>query len=157
MPEPSFRKKLLAGLLSGVLTLVLFGAAPAPAAVSLEIGKGVGQGAVRPEVSPAREAFEARRSRVWLEVRGWVDRILRDDLKGERHQRFILRLADGLTVLVSHNIDLAPRVPVRLGDEVQVRGRYEWNKKGGVIHWTHDDPKGRLLGGWIRHEGRLYR
>jgi hypothetical protein len=82
---------------------------------------------------------------------------LRDDLEGQRHQRFILRLPDGMTVLISHNIDLAPRVPAEKGDAVEVFGRYEWNKRGGVIHWTHRDPKGRREGGWIEHKGERYR
>jgi len=143
--------RLLAGLLLAGLALAssLPGAAPAPPRVL--------PAPARPEASPAREAFEARRSGVWLRAEGEVVRILRDDLEGRRHQRFILRLPDGLTVLISHNIDLAPRVPVEKGDEVEVFGRYEWNKRGGVIHWTHTDPRGRGPGGWIRHREKTYR
>ncbi|MBI2178351.1 MAG: DUF3465 domain-containing protein [Candidatus Tectomicrobia bacterium] len=110
----------------------------------------------RPGLS-LREAFERRRSGVWLRARGEVSRLLRDDLEGQRHQRFILRLPDGMTVLISHNIGLAPRVPAGKGDAVEVFGRYEWNKRGGVIHWTHRDPKGRREGGWIEHKGERYR
>ncbi len=109
------------------------------------------------EVSRARALFEARRSRVWLTARGEVVRILKDDLRGRRHQRFIVRLADGHTLLAAHNIDLAPRVPVEAGSEVVMRGLYEWNRKGGVLHWTHRDPRGGRAGGWIRHRGKTYR
>jgi hypothetical protein len=84
-----------------------------------------------------------------------VARRLPDDLEGAKHQRFILRVGDQ-TVLVAHNIDLAPRVPVSEGDTVQLRGEYEWNQLGGVIHWTHRDPSGRHPAGWIRIRGRLY-
>ena len=63
----------------------------------------------------------------------------------------------GHTLLISHNIDLAVRVPVHIGDRVDVRGRYEWNDRGGVIHWTHHAPQGRRPGGWIRHHKRTYR
>jgi Protein of unknown function (DUF3465) len=50
---------------------------------------------------------------------------------------------------VVHNIDDAPRVPVRVGDELEVRGRYIWNEQGGEMHWTHHDPLGKLAGGYI--------
>ncbi len=103
------------------------------------------------------EAFEARRSGIVVEIAGTVERILSDDLEGSRHQRFIVRLAGGQTVLVSHNIDLAERVPVATGDPVEVRGQYEWNDRGGVIHWTHHDPRGRRPGGFIRHRGKTHR
>ncbi len=103
------------------------------------------------------DAFADRRSEVVVEVAGTVDRTLSDDNEGSRHQRFILKLPAGHTVLVSHNIDLAQRVPLGRGDLVQLRGQYEWNEQGGVIHWTHHDPRGRRPGGWIRHNGQEYR
>ncbi len=103
------------------------------------------------------QAFEQRRSGVVVEAEGTVERLLADDREGSRHQRFILRLDSGQTVLVSHNIDLAPRAPLAAGDRVGFRGQYEWNERGGVIHWTHHDPGGRRPGGWLRHAGETYR
>ena len=111
------------------------------------------------ENSPAAidQAFAGRRSNLQVEGRGTVQRLLADDNKGSRHQRFIVRLDSGLTVLVAHNIDLAPRLDVlRAGDAIAFAGEYEWSSKGGVIHWTHHDPHGRHPGGWIRHGGRTY-
>ena len=105
-----------------------------------------------------REAYANRRGDIQVEGAGRVTRILRDDTQGSRHQRFIIELGSGQTVLVSHNIDLAPRVEgLRVGDEVTFFGEYEWNPQGGVIHWTHHDPAGRHPDGWIRHRGRTYR
>lgn len=102
-------------------------------------------------------AFEAQRGDLQIEGQGTVIKVLPDDNKGSRHQRFILRLGSGQTVLVAHNIDLAPRVPgLAEGDTVTFFGEYEWNPQGGVIHWTHHDPGGRHLGGWLRHRGQTY-
>ena len=53
-------------------------------------------------------------------------------------------------------IDLAKRVPVERGDTIEFRGEYEWNEKGGVVHWTHHDPQDRHDHGWIEFEGRRY-
>jgi hypothetical protein len=104
-----------------------------------------------------QSAYAARRSGVWMEVRGQISRMLPDDNDGSRHQRFILDVGNGHTVLVSHNIDLADRIPVELGDALVLRGRYEWNDRGGVIHWTHHDPGGFEKGGWIELDGKRYR
>lgn len=88
---------------------------------------------------------------------GVVTRLLADDNDGSKHQRFIIRLASGQTLLVAHNIDLAPRVSnISVNDTVQFNGEYEWNSQGGVIHWTHHDPAGRHVGGWLKHQGRTY-
>lgn len=102
-------------------------------------------------------AYEEQRSDLQVQGRGVVAHVLPDDTQGSRHQRFILRLASGQTVLVAHNIDLAPRIDsLREGDPVEFYGEYEWNAKGGVLHWTHHDPGGRHEGGWLKHEGITY-
>jgi hypothetical protein len=103
------------------------------------------------------ELFESRRSGDMVLVDGVVDALLTDDNDGSRHQRFIIRLESGHTLLVAHNIDLAPRVPLRVRELVQVRGEYEWNERGGVLHWTHHDPDGAHPGGWIQLDGDRYR
>ncbi len=103
------------------------------------------------------QAFRARQSGVQVSGEGVVSALLSDDNQGSRHQRFILRLDSGQTVLVAHNIDLAPRLDaLRKGDTVAFHGVYEWNDKGGVIHWTHHDPAGRHVPGWLRHGGQTY-
>ncbi|MBZ0106707.1 MAG: DUF3465 domain-containing protein [Sulfuricella denitrificans] len=103
-------------------------------------------------------AFQNHRSNLQIEGQGTVSRVLPDDLAGSRHQRFLIRLASGQTLLVAHNIDLAQKIDaLREGDQVVFYGEYEWNAKGGVIHWTHHDPSGRHADGWIRHGGKTYR
>ncbi|MCB1737438.1 MAG: DUF3465 domain-containing protein [Gammaproteobacteria bacterium] len=104
-----------------------------------------------------RTAFQNRVSDLQITGSGRVAKVLADDNKGSRHQRFLLRTDSGQTVLVAHNIDLASRIDgLQVGDEVEFNGEYEWNEKGGVIHWTHRDPRGRHEAGWLRHMGRTY-
>ena len=102
-------------------------------------------------------AFEQHTSNVQVEGLGVVRRVLADDNDGSRHQRFVVALGSGQTLLISHNIDLAPRViGLREGDTVSFGGEYEWNPEGGVIHWTHRDRSKRHPPGWIRHNGEVY-
>jgi hypothetical protein len=99
-----------------------------------------------------RVAFEQHKRNLQVEGRGVVKRILSDDNDGGKHQRFILELGSGQTLLIAHNIDLAPRIQgLQTGDEVEFYGEYEWNPEGGVIHWTHHDPTGKHQGGWLQH------
>ncbi|MDM7322176.1 MAG: DUF3465 domain-containing protein [Gammaproteobacteria bacterium] len=103
------------------------------------------------------EAFKNRQSNILIQGHGVVEKLLKDDNDGHRHQRFILRLASGQTLLVAHNIELAPRIEdLAVGDRVDFLGEYEWNPKGGLIHWTHRDPAGKHPAGWLRHQGRIY-
>ncbi len=102
-------------------------------------------------------AFEEHKSGAQVQGTGIVIKVLPDDNEGSRHQRFILRLDSGQTLLVAHNIDIAPRLSsLRKGEDVAFNGEYEWNSKGGVIHWTHRDPNGRHVEGWLKYKGRTY-
>jgi hypothetical protein len=102
-------------------------------------------------------AFENHKSDVQVRGTGIVIRNLADDTNGSRHQKFILKLPSGQTLLISHNIDLAPRISsLRKGDTVNFYGEYEWNSKGGVVHWTHHDPRGNHANGWLKHNGATY-
>lgn len=104
-----------------------------------------------------RNAFETQRSNFQVQSKGKVIKILEDDIDGSKHQRFIIKLSSGQTLLIAHNIDVAPRISyLREGDSIEFYGEYEWNYEGGVIHWTHHDPSGRHIGGWLKHKGKIY-
>lgn len=108
-------------------------------------------------LSDAEVAFRDHSSGVEVTLDGKVDRVLADDRSGSPHQRFIVRLPSGQTVLVAHNVELATRVAgLEAGAAVRVRGEYEWNDQGGVVHWTHTDPERKHEAGWIDFEGHRY-
>jgi hypothetical protein len=145
---------VVAGLVA-VSGLAASGCASSPDEARTGAGDATLPGATGDAVLAA--AFKDRAHDLEVEGQGTVVRILADDTDGGRHQRFIVRLASGQTLLVAHNIDVAPKVGgLREGDTVGFRGVYEWNEEGGTIHWTHHDPEGEHAPGWIRHDGRTY-
>ncbi|MCR9387143.1 DUF3465 domain-containing protein [Vibrio metoecus] len=104
-----------------------------------------------------QQAYQSQQSDLQVQGFGQVAKVLPDDNDGSRHQKFILKLNSGQTLLVAHNIDLAPRIPnLKVGDSVEFYGEYEWNKKGGVLHWTHKDPQNRHAHGWLKYNGQVY-
>jgi hypothetical protein len=149
MPVPdlaTLRRRFSVPLLVALVLLAWYYSQHDDTSLAPETGNGI-----------VEQAFAGQRSGVWVDAGGRVARLLSDDKEGSRHQRFILALNSGHTVLVSHNIDLAERIPVRKGGYLKLRGRYEWNERGGVIHWTHHDPDGSMPGGWIRYQDAVYR
>jgi molybdopterin converting factor small subunit len=109
------------------------------------------------DINKIASAYSTQSSDLQVSSSGTVIKLLSDDNEGSRHQRFILKLSNNQTVLVAHNIDLASKITsLRIGDVVEFNGEYEWNSKGGVIHWTHHDPEGRHQDGWLKHNGSIY-
>ncbi|PCI70335.1 MAG: hypothetical protein COB26_04450 [Piscirickettsiaceae bacterium] len=102
-------------------------------------------------------AYNNQQSNKIIIASGSILRLLRDDNEGRRHQKFIVRISPELSILIAHNIDLAPRInSLKEGDHIEFKGEYEWNSKGGVVHWTHHDPQGSHPGGWVKHRGKMY-
>ena len=130
------------------------GTCPTKAFLILRASPGPAKGA---DDNAIGRAFATGASDIQVEGQGTVVRLLPDDLNGSRHQRFIVQLASGQTLLITHNIDIAPRIDsLEAGDRVRFNGEYVWNAKGGVIHWTHHDPQGRHVAGWLVHNGKTY-
>jgi Protein of unknown function (DUF3465) len=103
------------------------------------------------------EAFGAQRNLPLVQGSGVVTRLLKDDTNGSQHQKFLLKVSDNITILIAHNIDLAPRVAdIAEGDVVGFKGEYIYTTKGGTVHWTHKDPRGHHESGWLKHNGNVY-
>ena len=104
-----------------------------------------------------QQEFQEQKSNIQVQSRGLIKAILRDDNNGSRHQKIILELSTGQTVLVAHNIDLAPRIEgLKQGEIVEFNGEYEYSPQGGVIHWTHHDPQNKHAHGWLKYQGQIY-
>lgn len=105
------------------------------------------------QTSADQEVLDAQSkgmSKVHVTFSAVVYKILPDDQKGIPHQRFLLRLSNNTTVLVAHNTNLGPYLSIQPGDVVDVSGEYIWNKKGGLIHYTHPSTSSYKEGGWIK-------
>lgn len=117
----------------------------------------VSKSTISPVEDAISKAFRDRSKDIQVIGSGTVTKVLSDDNEGGRHQRFIVKTDSGVSVLVAHNIDLAPRIDeLRGGEKVTFYGEYVWNDKGGVIHWTHHDPAGVHKAGWIKYRGNKY-
>jgi hypothetical protein len=104
-----------------------------------------------------QRAFEQRSAGAELTATGTVDRVLSDESgPSGPHERFIVRLPSGMTVLIEPNLSIAPRVPVAVGSAVTVHGEYVSNAEGGLLHFTHHDPDRSHEGGYVLYGGRRY-
>ncbi len=103
------------------------------------------------------EAFGAHRNLPQVQGSGIVVKLLKDDTKGLQHQKFLLKISDNITILIAHNIDLAPRVDdIQEGGVIEFKGEYIYTPKGGTVHWTHKDPRGNHQPGYLKHNGKTY-
>jgi hypothetical protein len=142
-----------------IVSLIIFGIAIVAGILSTDKGgfSTAQQVLTGSDSSAISNAYEQQLSDIQVNDKGKVVHLLPDDNVGSKHQKFILELATGQTILVAHNIDLAPRIDtLTKGDTVEFFGEYEWNDKGGVVHWTHHDPRGKHADGWLRHKGKTY-
>jgi len=143
------KKKLISAFFGVIVSLVLY---------IQSTPSNANTGLTQEKTSSLQQAYEDRRSDVQVRGIGSVVKVLKDDTKGHKHQKFILRLESKLTILIAHNIDLAPRInSLQKGDRVEFFGEYEYNKKGGVVHWTHHDPQSRHTDGYLKHNGKTYK
>lgn len=128
------------------------------AALVLVTGLAACGGSAQPDDAAIVADYHNHQSNVEVTADGTVARVLPDRTSSTGiHEQFIIKLSSGdITVEVEHNISIAARVPVALGDHVIVHGEYIWTAQGGLIHFTHHDPKGTHEGGYIQDNGTTY-
>jgi hypothetical protein len=161
IPPNAWRAKQIEGLISGQLLrtvfpwskLILILAVVANLSACRESGQQQGS---RTDDRQIVQAQQERLIKSEVTGRAPVKELLPDDLEGLKHEKFLLRLSNGTTVLVAHDISYAPRVPLQEGDFIVIHGEYIWNPKGGLIHWTHRSDTPRHEGGWIDFKGTRY-
>ena len=102
-----------------------------------------------------QQAFENQESDIQVKGSGTVLKTLPDDNQGTRHQRFILKLSSGQTLLVAHNIDLADKIKgLKKGDKVGFYGEYEWSEQGASSIGRTTTPQAAIpTAGWSTTDG----
>lgn len=71
-----------------------------------------------------------------------------------QHEGFTIH-SKSMTIRIEDNVSITGPIPLTKGEPVTLQGVYECND--GVIHWTHHDPRGRHMGGYIQAGGKIYR
>ena len=134
--------------LAAVATLALAGC--------IDVGYGVSNGPPNKDVCAA---YTAQSPKEEVRADGTVARILglRRGPSGT-HEGFLMKLSSGcdLTIRVETNTDLTGPVPLHRGEHVVVKGEYVYYSLGGVLHWTHRDPRGHHEGGFVYANGKTY-
>ncbi|QDV06373.1 hypothetical protein Poly30_18820 [Planctomycetes bacterium Poly30] len=112
----------------------------------------------RDDTALIRQLFNGMVSDRQVEAEGEIVHILPDDTDETPHQLFLVELSNGITLKISHNTKVAPYVPIKKGDTIRFYGEYEYNSKGGVVHWTHrtQGTTNKHPHGWLLHKGKKY-
>ncbi len=102
-------------------------------------------------------AVNSKRNVDFLEASGvTVIELLADDTQGLPHEKFIVRLSNGATVLCVFNLDMGQRIPLKVGDIVDLGGQFKWTNVGALMHWLHADTQNRRPDGYVDLNGKRY-
>jgi hypothetical protein len=103
------------------------------------------------------QAQETHRGANFIEVADvTVTQLLPDDTFGSKHQKWIVQLANGGEVACVYNIDVTPRIPLRVGDIISLGGQFIYDRNGGLLHWLHEDGRAHRPNGYVEHQGVRY-
>lgn len=154
-----YRNPLAAIVTALALGAALTGCGTLPMGASTNVPAGLSTGSSSMAlVDSLSAASKPGRKINFVTVTGVVTELLPDDTKGNPHQlfRFQATVKGQLkTIQVAHNTALAPYVPLKVGDKVEVKGEYISEKPYDILHWTHYAPRGGE-GGYISHNGKKY-
>lgn len=104
-------------------------------------------------------AFAQHASGVEVTVGGTVTGLLgtRTGPSGP-HEGFFLYVDGGCdaNVRVETNVAFTGPIPLHAGERVVVKGEYEYDGLGGVVHFTHREREGHHPGGFVEVGGTYY-
>lgn len=103
-------------------------------------------------------AYNDHSSNIQVAGEGTIVKILSNDEKQNLHQqKFMVMLKSGLSLLIIHDTDLAPKLEnLKTGSPISFYGMYEYNSQGGAIRHTHQDPTNQHETGWLQYDGKHY-
>jgi len=102
-------------------------------------------------------AIQAHRNVDFVEGSGMVVvKLLPDDTNGAQHQKWIVRLSNGLTMQAVYNTDMCEHVPLNVGDVVSMGGQFIMTNQGPLLHWLHYDPRQNRPDGYVEVNGKDY-
>lgn len=105
------------------------------------------------------QAIASRSSGVEVIADGTVAQLLGTAIGSSgAHEGFILHLESGCaaTLRVETNVAFTGPVPLHIGERVVVKGEYDHDPDGEVIHFTHRELDGRHPGGYVEAGGVYY-
>lgn len=136
-----------------MLLPVLFLVSTADAKPRRPVPGGQGSGV---DIELVRAANSRSRVHFVRAARMEVIRLLPDDREGRPHQKFVVRLSNGLEVTAVSNLDLCEYIPVKVGMFVGLAGEFIWTNQGALIHWLHRDPRKNRPDGYVELNGKFY-
>jgi hypothetical protein len=95
--------------------------------------------------------------------KGTVVELLPEDNIGLTHQKFMFKITggqngkyNGKVVIVAHNTEIAPHVPLKIGSMPEIKGDLLTGESPMVLHWTHKDPSHKHPDGYIKLTDQFY-
>jgi hypothetical protein len=113
----------------------------------------------QPDNGSICRAYTQQASRKEVIAQGTIVDVLGEsEGRGGEHEGYLLKL-DGdcdLLLRVETNLSITGPIPIRRREQVIVKGEYEYDAEGGVLHWTHHDPSARHVAGYVVIDNHTY-